>query len=199
MKAYLNLNRVLERTRAEGPGWRFCIWTQGCLQRCVSCCNATMQELRPEILVPVQELCQRLEETCRKFPLEGVTFLGGEPFLQARNLIPVAQCAHSLGMSVMAFSGYELAFLRSGTLPGTAELLEHVDVLVDGPYIQDLPDKKRNWVGSENQKFHYLTSFYDAGIETDERFRGIVEMRFEPLEIAINGCPKTLSETVFHG
>lgn len=43
---------------------------------------------------------------------------------------------------------------------GAAQLLEQVDLLVDGPFLQDLPDRQRPWVGSTNERFHAHTDIY---------------------------------------
>lgn len=196
MEPYLNLNRVLDHTLAEGPGNRFCLWTQGCLQRCPGCCNSAMLELLPAMLLPVSQICRQIKTSQKIYSIEGITLLGGEPFLQAHSLALVAQFARSLGLSVIAFTGYELAFLQASPEPlaGSWELLACCDVLIDGSYQAEFPDTRRNWVGSTNQRFHYLTPFYHSEIETDPQFRHVVELRMNDETISFNGCPKTLSD-----
>ena len=75
---------------------------------------------------------------------------------------------------------------------GCRELLAECDVLIDGPCWWDFPDTRRNWVGSANPRFHYLTSVYGPEIETSETFRHIAELRIHTDSLAWNGCPKTL-------
>ena len=58
----------------------------------------------------------------------------------------------------MTFTGYTLEQLRRR--PDAALLLAHTDLLVDGPYRAGLPDNVRPWVGSTNQRFHFLTERY---------------------------------------
>lgn len=77
--------------------------------------------------------------------------------LQAQGLAEVAKGAQTLGLSVMVFSGYTMSELGEMQLPGVEQLLRYTDVLVDGPYEANKPDKTRRWVGSTNQQFHYLT------------------------------------------
>ena len=188
----LNVARVLERTRAEGPGLRFCIWTQGCLRNCPGCCNAAMQPLVPRMLVPAHEMAARVLTSAKRHGLEGVTFLGGEPLLQAKGLAEVARVVRHAGLTVMVFTGYTLEECRANPLPGVAELLDETDVLVDGPYLADWPETTRNWIGSSNQRFHYFTDTYGPEIETSPDGRGIVEVRAEGNHLRINGCPRTL-------
>ena len=188
----LNIARVLERTRAEGPGLRFCIWTQGCLRNCPGCCNAAMQPLVPRMLVPAQEMATRVLSAAKRHGLEGVTFLGGEPLLQAKGLAEVARSVRHAGLTVMVFTGFTLEECRSNPLPGVAELLAETDVLVDGPYLADHPEPKRNWIGSSNQRFHYFTDAYGSEIENAPAWRGVVEVRVEGDVLRLNGCPRAL-------
>ena len=187
---YLNVARVIERTRAEGPGLRMCVWVQGCARNCPGCCNRSMQPFEPREVVATEDLIRHVEKvwTASEVP-EGITLLGGEPFLQAVGLARVAERVHELGGTVLAFSGYTLEELRRGALPGANRLLAATDVLVDGPYLANCSEKRRNWVGSTNQRFHYLSDAYDASIETDPRYRRIVELREENGHLFLNGCP----------
>jgi len=93
-----------------------------------------------------------------------------------------------VGASV--FTGYRLEELRVKAFPGTLELLAVTDVLVDGPYLNERPEVVRNWVGSENQQFHYLTNKYECSIELDSDFRRGVELRITmDGYIRLNGWP----------
>lgn len=189
---FLNVARVLECTRAEGPGARFCLWAQGCLRNCPGCCNAAMQPLEPRMLVPVEEVSSRVLAAAAEHGLEGVTFLGGEPMLQAKGLAAVARAARGSGLTVMVFTGYTLEECRTNPLPGVPELLAETDVLVDGPFLAERPEPTRNWIGSSNQRFHYLTGAYGPAIETDPAYRGQIEFRIEGDTLRMNGCPRTL-------
>jgi anaerobic ribonucleoside-triphosphate reductase activating protein len=98
--------------------------------------------------------------------VEGVTLLGGEPFEQAEALLPFARGAHERGLSVVAFTGHLLEDLRLDRPPGARALLGEIDLLVDGPYRADLPERARRWSGSSNQRFHFLTGRHAPGVET---------------------------------
>ena len=64
-------------------------------------------------------------------------------------------------------------------LPYVDELLQYTDLLVDGAFDQTKPETKRNWVGSTNQRFHFITDFYKSGIEYDDRFSHGFELRID--------------------
>lgn len=167
MVHYLNVAHILDATEAEGPGLRFVVWVQGCLKHCQGCCNGNLLKIKPVHIISSEQIIERLQAIKRLHPeLEGITFLGGEPFLQALGLADIARFAQQMGLSVMVFTGYLLEELNEQKFSGSLELLTHTDVLIDGEFDQGQQETERNWVGSRNQKFHYLSDFYSAEIET---------------------------------
>ncbi len=186
----LNLAAWVPCTEVEGPGRRFALWTQGCLLRCPGCCNPHMFALAPRWIVPVSQLVKEIAQAREQFHIQGITLLGGEPVLQARSLAVLARECRRAELSVMLFTGYYLEQLQEARFPGVEELLAVCDVVVAGPYRRELPETRRNWAGSANQRFHYLTDRYGPEIETDPRFRPAIEIRFHPNGLAMwNGWP----------
>jgi anaerobic ribonucleoside-triphosphate reductase activating protein len=94
--------------------------------------------------------------------VEGVTFLGGEPFEQAAGLAALACRLRSEGLSVMTFTGFTYEHLVEAAIDDSdiCALLNATDLLVDGPYVAYSPDLTRPWVGSTNQGFRFLTDRY---------------------------------------
>lgn len=175
--ARLNLAGWVECTEVEGPGKRFVLWVQGCLLRCTGCCNPHMFELAPKNIVDTDEVLKWILYAKDRHNIEGVSFLGGEPMLQAKGLSQVAMGCRERGLSVIAFTGYTLEHLKKNHLAGVPELLANIDVLVDGAFISTEPETRRNWVGSTNQRFHYFTDRYSPGIELDPRYPHGFEVR----------------------
>jgi len=149
--------RFLPVTEVEGPGRRACLWVQGCSIRCPGCFNPHMWHPDGGRMVAVEELLDQIP--CAP-AIEGVTFLGGEPFDQAPALAELGRNVQFRGLSIMTFTGYEYETLRASDCPGYQDLLEVTDLLIDGPYVREWPDHRRPWVGSTNQRFHFLTSRY---------------------------------------
>lgn len=140
-------------------------------------------------------MVDQLLEAQAEWGLEGVTFLGGEPFLQAQGLAVVAEGVSRAGLSVMAFTGYTMKELEELSLPGARELLAWTDVLVDGPYESANPDLRRNCVGSANERFHYLTKRYDASIEGADTPNREVEWRVrDDGRFVVNGWPCSIKQ-----
>ncbi|MBN1319565.1 MAG: radical SAM protein [Thermoleophilia bacterium] len=153
----IRLHNFVDRTRVEGPGERACVWVQGCPIRCPGCAVPAAWPEEGGYSVGVEELAELI---LAKPLVEGVTFVGGEPFEQATELAAVAEIVRREGLSVLTFTGYTLDELSADPSGGHAELLAVTDLLIDGPYRQDLTDLSRPWVGSSNQRYHFLTERY---------------------------------------
>ncbi len=164
--AWINLAKMIDVTEAEGPGLRAAIWVQGCLKRCQGCCNGQFLKIKPAELCQTSQIIERIQYAQQEHQIEGITLLGGEPFLQAEGLAEIAENSQNLGLSVMVFSGYLLEELQDQKFKGASRLLAATDLLVDGEYEVENTENIRNWVGSTNQRFHYFTNFYDKEIET---------------------------------
>ena len=154
---------IVPVTEAEGPGARLAVWAQGCAIRCPGCCNPQMFDPAGGRDAPIAEIAAEMDRVRHR--IEGVTLLGGEPFAQPRAMAEVAREARRRGLSVVVFTGHTLEALRSGAVPDAEALLAETDLLVDGRYERDDPERRRRWVGSANQRFHFLTGRYRPGIE----------------------------------
>jgi anaerobic ribonucleoside-triphosphate reductase activating protein len=189
----LNVAAWLPCTEVEGPGRRAAVWLQGCDKRCIGCCNPAFLKFVERNIVPAELVAQQILDAQRDFDIEGVTFLGGEPLLQAKGLGLAAEIVSSAGLSVMIFTGYTMTEIEAMNLPGVGRLLQHTDLLVDGPYEATNPDGYRNWVGSTNQRFIYLSDRYDATIEQAHSATREVEWRISADGlISANGWPCTV-------
>ena len=128
----LNVASYIDNTEVEGPGRRFALWVQGCIRRCAGCCNPHFLDFVPKTLMQASDVCRLIEESRLKNHIEGVTFLGGEPVLQARGLSEIAEFCRSKSMSVMLFTGYTYRQLLAENIPFVDRLLKYTDLLVDG-------------------------------------------------------------------
>jgi anaerobic ribonucleoside-triphosphate reductase activating protein len=180
----LSIAQIVPRTEAEGPGVRFAVWFQGCPLRCPGCCNPEFLPFRGGQQLPLSELLARLDDAGE---IEGASLLGGEPFAHAAGAAAFAAAVRGRGLGVMVYSGYTLEQIRE--LPGPADrLLAHTDLLVDGPYLRDEPEAERRWVGSRNQRVHFLTDRYSPGDPCWTR-RNTLEIRVCGGEVSVNGFP----------
>ncbi len=184
----LQLAQIVEATDSEGPGRRFAAWVQGCPLCCPGCCNPEMLGFSGGWSISVSDLTVRLQRAVLSHRVEGVTLLGGEPFAQAEGLAEFARLVRAEGLSVMVFSGYLLEQIRRRGDAAEEQLLAHADILVDGPYRRDLPETRRRWIGSTNQRIHFLSDRYRPDDACWQQPNS-VEFRLRGNEVTVNGFP----------
>lgn len=185
----VRIAQIVPCTRAEGPGKRFAIWFQGCPFRCPGCCNPEMLSFEGGQNTTVGQVLRELQVACSNVgDLEGITLLGGEPFAHAAAAGKIARGAKDLNLSVMIFSGYRWEELQHRPEEPIRDLISQTDLLVDGLYERDRPDEDRRWIGSTNQRIHYLTDRYSAE-DSFWREPDTLEIRLEKNNITINGFP----------
>jgi anaerobic ribonucleoside-triphosphate reductase activating protein len=142
------------------------------------------------MLLDLDVVIERLTAAAKPTGLhvEGLTLLGGEPLAHAPAALELARAARRLGLSVMVFTGYTLEEAWELADPAVARLLAETDILVDGPYRRDQPERQRRWVGSANQRVHFLTPRCDPD---DPRWRlpNTLEIRLQGGTLSVNGFP----------
>ena len=147
----LNISGIVDDSIVDGPGLRYTIFVQGCPHGCPECHNPQTHSFEENKRVTLGQLMSEIKENPL---LYGVTFSGGEPFCQPGPLAILGQQIKKAGMHLMCYSGYtyEQLLKRAETEPDVAALLDVVDVLVDGPYIEAQRDISLPWAGSNNQR-----------------------------------------------
>lgn len=129
----------------DGDGIRFAIFMQGCLRNCEGCHNPETHALDGGRLVDTTDIISAI----KKNPLlDGITLTGGEPFLQIEAADEIARAVKSFGLSVWCYTGFIFEKLPTDAAP----LLENIDVLIDGEFIENLRDLELQFRGSRNQR-----------------------------------------------
>ena len=167
----LNLAGIAGDSIVDGPGIRTTVFGQGCPHHCPGCHNPETWGFGCGTEVPVEAVV----ETVKANPLcRGVTFSGGEPFAQAGEFAKLGRLLKAAGYEVASYSGYTFEQLLGGT-PEQRELLETVDVLIDGPFVQAERSLELNFRGSRNQRILNVKASLAAGqavLETSPRWLG---------------------------
>lgn len=180
----LNIAALAARTQALGPGTRSVIWVQGCPLNCPGCLAPNWIPFVPATRLTPAEILERLDLE----NITGLTFSGGEPMEQAAGLAALVRLArHQKDLDLICFTGYRYErLLKNPPNEGVPDLLAHVDVLVDGPYIQSLNDSV-GLRGSSNQRIIHLTSrLKEHDLELQKRE---VEITITNGELAFIGIP----------
>lgn len=97
--------------------------------------------------------------------MSGVTFSGGEPFCQAESFLALAKEVKKRNLDIVAFSGYtydELTDLAKSQ-PEIAQLLDCIDLLIDGRYIKEERDLTLTFRGSRNQRIIDMNKTRETG------------------------------------
>ena len=140
---------IVEESYVDGEGIRFAIFMQGCLRNCKGCHNPETHALDGGKILDTEEIIAKI----KKNPLlTGITLTGGEPLLQIAPALELAKNAKNLGLDVWLYTGYKFSEIPNDA----AELLNFVDVVVDGEYIEELRDLDLKFRGSKNQQIIYL-------------------------------------------
>ncbi len=165
----LNLAGIAHDSIVDGPGLRTTIFVQGCPHHCPGCHNPETWEFGIGTDVSVEDL---LADIKTNVLCHGVTFSGGEPFSQPEELAALARLLRDDGYEVAAYSGYTFEELLNGT-PGQKELLNSIDVLIDGRFILAEKSLELNFRGSRNQRIINVPESLKKGeavLETSSRW-----------------------------
>ena len=165
----LRVFNILKNTKVEGPETRYCIWVQGCSRHCKGCQAVHTWSHSGGVLYNVKDIIADIK---KQKNIEGVTFLGGEPFEQAEALGIIAKAVKKEGLGVLCFTGSLLEELQQNEKNKT--LLENIDLLIDGAFEADKVDYSRPWCGSKNQRYHFLTNRYNE--EIFEKYKNKIEI-----------------------
>ena len=144
---------------ANGPGVRVSLFVSGCTHHCKGCFNAEAWDFsygQPFTQQTIDEILGLLAPE----HIRGLTLLGGEPF-EPQNQGPIVELLRQIkanypGKSIWAFSGYlfdrDILSGRLGPWEITREYLSYLDVLVDGPFVEEKKNLALRFRGSENQR-----------------------------------------------
>ena len=129
---------------ANGPGVRVSLFVSGCTHRCPGCFNEIAWDFNYGEPF-TQETIDRIINMLRPSYIRGLTLLGGEPF-DPRNQGAVVELLRQVKKelpekTIWAFSGYlfdrDILSGRLGDWEITKEYVSYLDVLVDGPFVQE--------------------------------------------------------------
>ena len=179
----MKIYKLIKNTTVEGPGNRFCIWVQGCSRHCKGCFARETWDFSAGIYYDVNALFELIKSQNN---IEGVTFLGGEPFEQANEILELSKLIKSINLSIVCFTGFKIEELKQKNDKNINELLDNIDLLIDGGFESKNFDLSRPWVGSSNQRYIFLSNRYNE--EQIKKYKNKIEMRIDSNgEILING------------
>ena len=146
----MRYNKVRKMDISNGPGVRVSIFMQGCAFNCKNCFNPETHDFKCGKEFS-DETINRVLELCNNDNVEGLSILGGEP-MHPINIDGTTRLAKAFkekfpNKTIWAWSGFKFDTDLKGK-----EVLNYLDVLVDGQYVDELRNPKLKWRGSENQR-----------------------------------------------
>lgn len=143
----VRISGIVKESIVDGEGIRYVVFTQGCFHNCVDCHNPATHNPDGGEQKPVDTI---IDEIISNPLIKGVTFSGGEPFLQPKPLAAIAVAVKAHGKDVWVYSGY--TFEELSAMSDKRVLLEQIDVLVDGRFELTQRDLTLRFRGSANQR-----------------------------------------------
>lgn len=144
-------NDLQQDSILDGEGIRTVIWMQGCLHNCPGCHNPETHSLNGGKQYNIEEIKKQIDKLKNQ---NGITLSGGDPLFQIEAALEIAKYSKEKGLNIWCYTGYtfEELLVKIEKESKLKELLEYIDVLVDGRF--EIKEKSMNlkFRGSKNQR-----------------------------------------------
>jgi len=147
----LQVFRIYHGSVVEGPGRRSVVQTSGCPILCPNCNVPETHDPSGGVRMSVEEVVRLLLDPAGA-PRDGVTILGGEPFMQPEGLIRLVRRLKQQKQHITLYTGYTVESLHAREDGAVKETLELADIVIDGPFIAREAQRAGEWRGSRNQR-----------------------------------------------
>lgn len=158
---------------ANGLGWRVTLWCTGCLRKCPGCFNEKAQDPNfGEIFDDSAK--QKIFNELSKQEISGLSLMGGEPMSKLsdnrKQMIQLCkECKEKFpSKDIWVWSGYSFEEISSDN--SMKEILNYIDVLVDGPFIVEKKDLSCPFRGSTNQRVILVQDSLKQGKIVEKKF-----------------------------
>lgn len=156
----MRYHNITKDDMLNGDGLRTVLWVAGCSHGCKNCHNPITWDICGGI--PFDEAAKKeLFEALEPDYISGITFSGGDP-LHMQNRGEVGELIKEVrekypNKTIWVYTGYTWDDVKD--LP----YLQYVDVLVDGPFVEELKDVTLHWKGSANQRVIDVKKTLESG------------------------------------
>ena len=145
----MNYAYITKCDQVNGDGLRVTLWVTGCPNHCEGCQNEWSWDPHTGILFDNSAYKELIDDLNHDY-ISGLTLCGGEP-LAPYNLETVTALAKVIreqfpDKTIWCYTGYTYEDIKD------LEIMDYIDVLVDGRFVQALKDVKLHWKGSSNQR-----------------------------------------------
>lgn len=163
MEKTIRLSGIAYESLVNGPGIRRVFFAQGCKHNCKGCFNPDTHDFCGGEERDIELL---IKETLDNPILSGVTFSGGDPWEQADKFAYMAKAFRKKGLNIWSYTGYTYEYIleNKDAKLGWNELLNNIDVLVDGKFEEDKQQDGLKFRGSTNQRIIDISESLKKGI-----------------------------------
>ena len=145
----MNYHNITVDDMLNGDGLRTVLWVAGCDHRCRGCQNPQTWDEKSGLPFDEQAKAELFEALSRDY-MTGITFSGGDPLMPCNRVVVgdlIKEIREKLPQkTIWLYTGSLFEEIRH--LP----FLSDIDVIVDGPYIEQQRDVQLHWKGSANQR-----------------------------------------------
>ena len=154
----LSVISIIEDTMVDGPGFRTAIYCAGCKHHCKGCHNPQSWDFNNGTMMSTRQIMDIIKQD----PFANVTFSGGDPMFQPEGFTELAEAIRmETNKTIWCWTGYKYEMLLR--MPKQRRLLELIDVIVDGPFIEAQKDPDLLFRGSRNQRLIDVKASLKAG------------------------------------
>ena len=156
--ATISILEIVEDTTVDGPGFRTSVYSSGCPHHCPGCHNPQSWNIANGQKVEVEEILGKILAD----PFADVTFTGGDPMFQPQGFTALAKAIkQKSNKNIWCYTGFLFEELLENPLQKA--LLEQIDVLVDGRFIEAFKDEQLRFRGSSNQRIINVPASLEKG------------------------------------
>lgn len=142
---------IIHETAADGPGLRTSIYCAGCKHHCKGCHNPHTWDARAGRDMYIEDILKEILSD----PYTNVTFTGGDPMFQVEEFTELAKLIkENSNKNIWLYTGFTMDQINASE--HLSQILPYIDVVVDGPYIEELKDTSLQFRGSSNQNINYI-------------------------------------------
>jgi anaerobic ribonucleoside-triphosphate reductase activating protein len=144
----MRVMNIIHDSIVDGPGLRTTLFLAGCPHACLGCHNPSSwysssgTKMKPDDVI----------EDILSNSFNDVTFSGGDPLIQSKELIVVAKALKKAGKNIWCYTGYLYEDILASNNKYMKDILNYIDVLVDGRFELDKKDLTLPYAGSYNQR-----------------------------------------------
>lgn len=158
ISGYIYVAKIVKSTSVDGVGLRNSLYVSGCNIHCPGCHNKELWPLESGTAREIEEIADELLEDGAN-----VSILGGEPLMQYEAVVELCRMLKnkSCDCNIWLYTGYTLSHVKLNY----PHILEFIDTIVDGPYIQEQRTTESPFIGSTNQTITNVKNIISENIQ----------------------------------